>query len=94
MTIKPLPPPPADYIVVAEVAHGPYAAPLLAKYLFCSIECAGDGVHQLASSIAEYEKGSAFALRHRGRPVGFVVTRGGRLWVVRILASDELPTAG
>ncbi|MBT2366191.1 hypothetical protein J7E88_12945 [Streptomyces sp. ISL-10] len=85
---------PAAYVVIGEVIHGPHATPVLAEGLFCSIECAADGVRELTVSIGERERGSAFVLWHKGRPVGCSVTRGGQMWVVQVLASHELPTAG
>ncbi len=94
MTTTTLDPAPAAYVVVAEVIHGPHARPILGEGLYCSIECASAGVRELTASISEREQGSAFVLPHRGRPVGCAVTRGGRMWVVRILGSHELPIAG
>ncbi|MFE7117509.1 hypothetical protein ACFU99_19050 [Streptomyces sp. NPDC057654] len=84
---------PAAYLVIGEVVHGPRAAPVMAEGPFCSVECAADGVRELTESISRSQRGSAFALWHQGRPVGCSVTRDGRMWVVQVLASHELPTA-
>ena len=86
-----LTPAPDAYFVVAEVIHGPHVAPIVGEGLYCSIACASSGVRELTASIGESGQGSAFVLRHRGRPVGCAVTRGGRMWVVQILGSRELP---
>jgi hypothetical protein len=91
MTSTTLTPAPDAYFVVAEVIHGPHATPVVGKGLYCSIECASAGVRELTDSIGENEQGSAFVLRYRGRPVGCAVTRGGRIWMVQILGSRELP---
>lgn len=90
MTATTLAPTPDAYFVVAEVVHGPHAAPMVGKGLYCSIECASTGVRELTDSIGENEQGSAFVLRYRGRPVGCAVG-GGRIWMVQILGSRELP---
>ncbi|MER6086851.1 hypothetical protein [Streptomyces bluensis] len=94
MTTATLDPAPGIYVVVAEVIRGPHASPVLGEGLYCSIECASVGVHELARSISESEQGAAFVLQHQGRPVGCVVTLGERMWVVQVLGSHELPAVG
>jgi hypothetical protein len=79
------------YVVVAEVIHGPPVAPRLGGHLYCSAECAEHGVRELVSDLSEEEGGSGFVLPHEGRAIGCVVTRGGRMWSVQILARSELP---
>ncbi|MEU0722897.1 hypothetical protein [Streptomyces sp. NPDC006140] len=91
MTTVTLDPSPSIYVVVAEVVHGPRATPVLGEGVYCSIECASSGLRELTDSLGREEPGAAFVLRHKDRPVGCVVTRGGRMWVVRILGSRELP---
>ncbi|CAK7284895.1 hypothetical protein [Streptomyces misionensis] len=87
-----LAPAPDVYVVVAEVIHGAPAAPRLGGHLYCSAECAERGVRELVSDLAEEEGGSGLVLPHKGRAIGCVVTRGGRMWSVQILARSELPT--
>ncbi len=87
-----LSPAPDAYIVVAEVIHGPHLAPRLGGHLYCSPECAEDGVRDLVDTLTREEGGSGFVLPYRGRAIGCVVTRGGRMWAVQILARSELPT--
>ncbi|MFJ9357010.1 hypothetical protein [Streptomyces mirabilis] len=87
-----LTPVPDAYVVVAEVIHGAPVAPRLGGALYCSAECAEYGVRELVSDLSEEEGGSGFVLPHEGRSIGCVVTRGGRMWSVQILACSELPT--
>ncbi|MFK0279811.1 hypothetical protein ACIQVL_04955 [Streptomyces sp. NPDC090499] len=75
----------AAYAVVADVIHGHPAAPVLGEGQFCSIECAGVGVYQLTRSLSASEQGAAVILRRHNRPVGYVVTRDGRMWRVEAL---------
>ncbi|MBC9724936.1 hypothetical protein [Streptomyces sp. TRM68367] len=82
------------HVVVAEVVHGPHAAPIFGEGLFCSVGCAGVGVYQLTHSISVSKQGAAFVLRRHGRPVGCVVTSSGQMWLVQALASHELPALG
>ncbi|MFI1163237.1 hypothetical protein ACH4UM_06410 [Streptomyces sp. NPDC020801] len=84
--------PPDAYVVVAEVIHGAPAAPRLGGHLYCSAECAEHGVRELVSDLSKEEGGSGFVLPHEGRAIGCVVTDGGRMWSVQILARSELPT--
>jgi hypothetical protein len=86
-----LAPVPDAYVAVAEVIHGPHLAPRLGGGLYCSPECAGDGVRDLVDTLKREEGGSGFVLPYRGRAIGCVVTRGGRMWAVQILARGELP---
>jgi hypothetical protein len=79
---------PVDYVVVGEVILGPRASPILAKKLFCTVECAAEGVHDLTAQLAGQEHSSSLTLWSEGRPVGVVVTRG-RMWVIRVHASHE-----
>ncbi|MER5546517.1 hypothetical protein ABT072_29660 [Streptomyces sp. NPDC002589] len=81
----------APYVVVAEVIHGPHAEPVLGKSAFCSIPCAGVGVYQLTHSISSDRRGAAFVLRRQNRPVGYVVTHDGQMWLVQTLSWRELP---
>ncbi|MFI7315675.1 hypothetical protein [Streptomyces venezuelae] len=83
---------PDVYVVVAEVIHGSPAEPRLGSHLYCSAECAEHGVRELVSDLSNEEGGSGFVLPHEGRAIGCVVTRGGRMWSVQILARSELPT--
>ncbi|MET7295342.1 hypothetical protein ABZS79_24925 [Streptomyces griseoloalbus] len=85
-------PAPDAYVVVAEVIHGAPVAPRLGGHLYCSAECAERGVRELVSDLSKEEGGSGFVLPHEGRAIGCVVTRGGRMWSVQILARSELPT--
>ncbi|MFE7780640.1 hypothetical protein [Streptomyces nigrescens] len=85
---------PGACLVIAEVIHGPHATPVVGEGLFCSIECAADGVRELTASLAEREEGAAFALSRGGRVFGFVATGGGQLWGVRAYGSHELRTDG
>ncbi|MGW2022039.1 hypothetical protein [Streptomyces decoyicus] len=85
---------PGAYLVIAKVIHGPRATPVVGEGLFCSIECAADGVRELTTSLAEREDGGAFLLSHGGRVVGCVVTREGQMWAVEIHGSHELRTEG
>ncbi|MEJ8657086.1 MULTISPECIES: hypothetical protein [Streptomyces] len=87
-----LTPAPDAYVVVAEVIHGAPVAPRLGGGLYCSAECAEYGVRELVSDLSKEEGGSGFVLPHEGRAIGCVVTRGGRMWSVQILARSELPT--
>lgn len=87
-----LTPAPDAYVVVGEVIHGPHLAPRLGGHLYCSAECAEHGVRELVSDLSKEEGGSGFVLPHEGRMIGCVVTRGGRMWSVQILARSELPT--
>ncbi len=87
-----LTPAPDAYVVVAEVIHGTPVAPRLGGHLYCSAECAEHGVRELVGDLSEEEGGSGFVLPHEGRAVGCVVTDGGRMWSVQILARSELPT--
>ncbi|WP_405803441.1 hypothetical protein [Streptomyces sp. NBC_01187] len=84
-----LTPSPVGYVVVGEVLLGPQDTPVLAKSLFCSIECAAEGVRKLTAQLARSERSSALVTWSEERPVGVVVT-GGRMWVVQIHASHEL----
>ncbi|MDH6624436.1 hypothetical protein M2271_002238 [Streptomyces sp. LBL] len=84
----------AAYIVVAEVVHGPHAAPVLARTPFCSVGCAGVGVYQLTHSISASKQGAAFVLRYRDRPLGCIVTSDGQMWLVQAIATHELPMFG
>ncbi|GHJ28595.1 hypothetical protein ABT282_30380 [Streptomyces sp. NPDC000927] len=86
-----LTPAPDAYVVVAEVIHGARVAPRLGSGLYCSAECAEHGVRELVGDLSKEEDGSGFVLPYRGRAIGCVVTRGGRMWAVQILASSELP---
>ncbi|OIJ97795.1 hypothetical protein BIV25_13390 [Streptomyces sp. MUSC 14] len=79
------------YIVVAEVIHGPHAEPVVDRQAFCSAACAGVGVYQLTHSISSGQQGAAFVLRRRDRPVGYVVTRDGRMWLVQAHAWRGVP---
>ncbi|WP_406172275.1 hypothetical protein [Streptomyces sp. NBC_00996] len=81
---------PIGYIVVAEVACGPQAEPILGKGLFCSIDCAAHEVRDLAVALGLLERGATFLARHEGRPVGIAVTRGGRMWTVEVHSTHEL----
>jgi hypothetical protein len=81
----------APYVVVAEVIHGPHAEPVLSQWAFCSIPCAGVGVYKLTHSISTDQKGAAFVLRRQDRPVGYVVTHDGRMWLVQALSWRDLP---
>ncbi|MFF2650422.1 hypothetical protein [Streptomyces sp. NPDC058045] len=83
---------PDAYFVVAEVIHGPHLAPRVGDDLYCSAECAEHGVRELVRELAEEQGGSGFVLPHQGRMIGCVVTRGGRMWSVQILARGEVPT--
>ncbi|MEU6138768.1 hypothetical protein ABZ848_00225 [Streptomyces sp. NPDC047081] len=85
-------PAPDAYVVVAEVIHGSHLPPRLGRGLYCSAECAEHGVHELVGELAKEEGGSGLALPYEGRTIGCVVTRGGRMWAVQILAHSELPT--
>ncbi|WP_055550396.1 hypothetical protein [Streptomyces sp. NBRC 110028] len=87
-----LTPAPDVYVVVAEVIHGSPVAPRLGSHFYCSAECAEHGVRELVSDLSQEEGGSGFVLPHDGRAIGCVVTRGGRMWSVQILARSELPT--
>lgn len=87
-----LTPPPDVYLVVAEVIHGPHLPPRLGSGLYCSAECAGDGVRELVGDLIKEEGGSGFVLPHQGRASGCVVTPDRRMWSVQILARSELPT--
>ncbi|WP_406722919.1 hypothetical protein OG968_24295 [Streptomyces althioticus] len=86
-----LAPAPDVYVVVAEVIHGPVIAPRLGSGLYCSAECAEHGVRELVADLSKEESGSGFVLPYRGRAIGCVVTHGGRMWAVQVLASSELP---
>jgi hypothetical protein len=86
-----LTPAPDAYVVVAEVIHGPRLTPRLGGALYCSAECAEHGVRELVSDLRAEQGGSGFVLPYQGRAVGCVVTPGGRMWAVQILARSELP---
>ncbi|MET8681718.1 hypothetical protein ABZW18_30075 [Streptomyces sp. NPDC004647] len=81
---------PVGYVVVAEVVHGPAAAPILGDGVFCSVECATQEVRDLAVELGIRERGVSFLAHHKGRPVGLVVARRGQMWAVQILSSHEL----
>jgi hypothetical protein len=85
---------PTAYVVVAEVVHGPAAAPILGKGMFCSIDCAAHEVRDLTVALGLQERGATFLARHNDRPVGVAVTRGGRMWAVQIHSSHELASNG
>lgn len=87
-----LTPPPDAYLVVAEAIHGPHLPPRLGSGLYCSAECAEHGVRELVGDLMKEEGGSGFVLPHQGRAIGCVVTPGGRMWSVQVLAQSELPT--
>ncbi|AJC58611.1 hypothetical protein [Streptomyces sp. 769] len=81
---------PVAYVVVAEVLIGPVAEPVFGGGPFCSIDCAIEGVRELAVGLGIQEEGASFLVQDLDRPVGFVVGRGGRMWAVQILSSAEL----
>ncbi|MEU4028105.1 hypothetical protein [Streptomyces anulatus] len=86
-----LTPAPDVYFVVAEVIHGPRLAPRVGGGVYCSPECAAHGVRELVNDLRREEGGSGLVLPHRGRLTGCVVTPGGRMWAVSILAHSDLP---
>ncbi|WP_425834227.1 hypothetical protein [Streptomyces fractus] len=84
-------PAPGVYVVLAQVVHGPPAEPVLEQGLYCSITCATSGLHTLVNTLRRTETGTGAVLAGEDRPVGCVITRGGRMWAVQILGAHELP---